>query len=284
MDFPPAFNFFTHFGCGFVLLRSLYRILNFLGLFLMCTFCFKVFRFWWHSKAAIRFLCDSGGIPRIRFCFHNLVFQVSNSKATPLEKGRDPNSKSSVKKGSNVVGEKGNANSEDGSEGKGEIEREGCNEDEVFDVKTLRKLVKIERKKANAACAELEKERTAAASSAEEAMAMILRLQREKSTAEIQATQFRRMAEEKLDYDQEMIESLQWTITDHETQKCSLEDQLEIYREELKQFMKDEEIDQMEDEVSRGFGYDDDNPDGPDYPNDPDDQVVSSPETEPQTL
>ncbi|KAG5024740.1 hypothetical protein AAZX31_08G064500 [Glycine max] len=279
MDFPPAFNLLTEFGCGFVLLRSLSRIFNLLGLFLMLTFCFKLLRFGWNTKGSIRFLCDSGGIPKLRFCLDNVAREkVSKAKTKPLKKPRHPTSSSSFRRRPNESGERGNAVSDDGSEGKVENEREGCNEDEVFDVMTLRRIVRMERQKANAACADLEKERTAASSSAEEAMAMILRLQSEKSAAEIQATQFRRMAEQKLDYDQEVIESLQWTITQHEFQKCEVEDRIGMCKEELRQFMRDDEIERIEDEVSRCFMCDNDNddPDG--------NSVGSSPETESQTL
>ncbi|XP_014508248.1 probable myosin-binding protein 6 [Vigna radiata var. radiata] len=280
MDFPPALNLLTQFGCGFVLLRSLSLVFNFLGVLLMLSFWFKVWRFSWNSKSAIRFLCTSGGAPQIRFCLDKVAWGVSKAKTAPLRKARPSRSSSSIRKRTNGSRERGNAGSEDGSEGKGENEKESGNEDEVLDVMTLKNFVKMERQKANAACADLEKERTAAASSAEEAMAMILRLQNEKSAVEIQATQFRRMAEQKLDYDQEVIESLQWTITQHEVQKCELEDQMEICREELRQFMRDEDIEQLEVEVSRDYMYDDEEEDGDRYDN----SVVSSPETEPQTL
>lgn len=127
-------------------------------------------------------------------------------------------------------------------------------EDEVFDVMTLRKMVKVERQRFHAACAEIEKERVAASSAAEETMAMILRLQSEKSSVEIQANQFRRMVEQKQEYDQEVIESLRWTIMQHESQKSLLEDQLGIYREKLSHYMTDDEIDQLEGvDSSRGF-------------------------------
>lgn len=242
---------------------------------LMLAFCFKVLRFGWRVKGSIRFLCDFGGVPRIRLCLENMVWEVSKPKAAPLEKGRDPNSNSSNRKGPNVGGERVSATPEDGCEGKDESDREVRDEDEVFDVMTLRRLVKIQRKKANAACAELEEERTAASSSAEEAMAMILRLQSEKSSAEIQANQFRRMAEQKLEYDQEVIESLQWTITQHESQRNLLAEQLGVYREELKQYMGEDEIDQLEIDDSRGR----------DFENETDGSVVSaSSETESQTL
>ncbi|XWS63067.1 hypothetical protein CRYUN_Cryun06bG0064800 [Craigia yunnanensis] len=61
-----------------------------------------------------------------------------------------------------------------------------CPEDEEFDVMALRKLVKIERR-TKAACQELEEERIAAASAADEAISMILRLQSEKNSMEIDA-------------------------------------------------------------------------------------------------
>ncbi|KAK7368863.1 hypothetical protein VNO80_10895 [Phaseolus coccineus] len=284
MDFPPALNLLTQFGCGFVLLRSLSRVFNIFGLFLMLTFWFKVWRFGWNSKSAIRFVCASGGVPKVRFCLDKVAWEVFKAKTGPLKKARRPRS-SSIRKRSNGSRQRANAGSEDGSEVKGENEREVGNEEEEFDVMTLRKLVKTERLKANAACTDLETERTAAASSAEEAMAMILRLQNEKSAAEIQATQFRRMAEQKLDYDQEVIESLQWTITQHEVQKCDLEDQVEICRQDLRQFMSDEDIEKLEVEVSREYMYDEEEEEDGGGDGDGDgNSVVSSPQTESQIL
>ncbi|CAJ1936159.1 unnamed protein product [Sphenostylis stenocarpa] len=285
MDFPPVLNLLTQFGCGFVLLRSLSRFFNILGLFLMLTFWFKVWRFGWNSKSAVRFLCDSGTVPKIRFCLDKVAWGGSKAKTRPFKKVRRPRSSSSIRRRSKSSRQRGNAGSEDGSEGRGENERDIGLEDEVYDVTTLRKMVKIERLKANAACADLETERTAAASSAEEAMAMILRLQNEKSSAEIQATQFRRMTEQKLDYDQEVIESLQWTITQHELQKAELEDQVEICRDDLRQFMRDEDIEQIEVEVSRDYTYNDDDDDDDGGGGDCDgNSVVSSPGTESQIL
>lgn len=119
-------------------------------------------------------------------------------------------------------------------------------EDEMFDVMSLRKLVKFERQRFHAACAEIEKERSAASSAAEEAMAMILRLQSEKSAVEIQANQFRRMVEQKQEYDQEVIESLRWTVRQLEYQKSVMEEQVLVYREKLREYMRDDEIEQIE--------------------------------------
>ncbi|CAJ1961368.1 unnamed protein product [Sphenostylis stenocarpa] len=120
--------------------------------------------------------------------------------------------------------------------------REENLEDEVFDIMSLRSLVKAERQRFNAACAEIEKERGAAASAAEEAMAMILRLQSEKSAVEIQAKQFRRVVEQKQEYDLEVIESLQWTVEQVESQKNLLERQLGVLRERLRDYINEYEI------------------------------------------
>ncbi|KAK9942935.1 hypothetical protein M0R45_008577 [Rubus argutus] len=106
-----------------------------------------------------------------------------------------------------------------------------CKEDEVFDVLSLRKLVKIERQRGNEAHAELEKERRAAASAAEEAMAMILRLQNEKSSTEIQANHYRLIAEQKQQYNESAIQSLQWLIMKHESERSLMEQPLKLCRQ-----------------------------------------------------
>lgn len=267
MNLALPLNFLTQFGCSFVLLSCLYRLLNFLGMFLMLGFCFKILHFGWHFKGALRFLCDFGRIPTIRLCLENFVLEVSKKKIPSLENGSDPNTNSSTQK-------RLNGRLEDRLERKDDSEMQVPDVDEVFDVITLRKLIKIERRKANAAFAELDKERTAASSSAEEAMAMILRLQSEKSSAEIQANQFRRMAEQKLEYDDEVIESLEWTISRHESHRSVLEEQLRVYREELKQYLGEDGINQLEADVSRDRSFE----------NEAVDSVVSSSENGSPTL
>ncbi|XP_017190407.2 protein FLOURY 1-like [Malus domestica] len=102
-------------------------------------------------------------------------------------------------------------------------------------------MVKVERRRRNEARVELEKERMAAASAAEEAMAMILRLQNEKSCTEIQAKQYRQMAEQKQQYDEVMFRSMQWIIMKHESERSLLEEQLRLYRQKLQQCLKGDE-------------------------------------------
>ncbi|KAL1214326.1 Protein FLOURY 1-like [Cardamine amara subsp. amara] len=102
--------------------------------------------------------------------------------------------------------EKNNEESED------EESRSRSDEDQVFDVITLRTMVKRERRRGDCMRIELEKERRAAESAAEEAMAMLLKLRMEKSVVEMEAKQYKRVAEQKQVYDQEVIQSLQWML------------------------------------------------------------------------
>ncbi|KAL3506393.1 hypothetical protein ACH5RR_031775 [Cinchona calisaya] len=78
---------------------------------------------------------------------------------------------------------------------------------------------------------ELEKERNAAASAADEAMAMIQRLQEEKASIEMEARQYHRMIEEKSAYDAEEMNILKEIIVRREREKHFLEKEVEAYRQ-----------------------------------------------------
>ncbi|OVA15255.1 Zein-binding domain [Macleaya cordata] len=118
--------------------------------------------------------------------------------------------------------------------------------DEEMGIEALKKALKIEREQKNAATSELEKERTSAASAANEAMAMILRLQNEKSSREIEANQYRRLTEQKQQYDQEEIRSLQWVIYKHELERSILENQLKLCKEKLNHYLKIDELEEFD--------------------------------------
>ncbi|XP_021745901.1 uncharacterized protein LOC110711786 isoform X1 [Chenopodium quinoa] len=77
---------------------------------------------------------------------------------------------------------------------------------------------------------ELEQERLAAASAADEAMAMISRLQEEKASIEIEARQYQRILEEKSVYDAEEMDILKEIIVRREREKHFLEKEVEAYR------------------------------------------------------
>lgn len=148
-----------------------------------------------------------------------------------------PESHESVTGKALVRGSAGKANKlvEEEDEEEEEEDREcSCLEDEVFDVLALRKMVKIERRRAIAATKELEKERIAAASAADEAMSLILRLQSEKSAIEMTANQDRRLAEQKQQYDWEVIESLRRMVASQESRRRALEERLRSCRRRLR--------------------------------------------------
>jgi len=90
-----------------------------------------------------------------------------------------------------------------------------------------------EREARKALYLELEKERNAAATAAEETMAMISRLQKEKASIEMEARQFKSIAEEKSVYDEEAIEILKEILVRREREKLDLEDEVDMYRQSL---------------------------------------------------
>ncbi|KAK4271345.1 hypothetical protein QN277_020051 [Acacia crassicarpa] len=230
--FSSTFKFFTQaseIGCGFLLLGSFSRVFNVFGMILIFVFCMKILHLGWHSGGLIRYLCEFGGKPR-------------NRLHLKLKSSQNPNSPNKT----NLLVDKDNSNGYVNPKEGEHHDREVHDEDEVFDVMTLRKLVKIERQRANKAYEELEKERTASSSAADEAMAMILRLQSEKSSVEIQSNQYRRVAEQKQEYDQNVIDSLRLTIKEQESERDLLHDRLKLYREKLSQLISEDEIDQLD--------------------------------------
>lgn len=98
---------------------------------------------------------------------------------------------------------------------------------------------------------ELEKERSAAATAADEAMAMILRLQEEKASIEMDARQYQRMIEEKTTYDAEEMSILKEILVRREREMHFLEKEIEAYR---KSFIGDEydgmDVDMLDLEVT----------------------------------
>jgi hypothetical protein len=84
---------------------------------------------------------------------------------------------------------------------------------EEGNVQWLKKRLREEKVVKEVALDELEKERRATASAADEAMATIACLRGEKALVEREAKQFREMAQQKQFYDRQVIESLQWVIT-----------------------------------------------------------------------
>ncbi|CAK9141446.1 unnamed protein product [Ilex paraguariensis] len=103
--------------------------------------------------------------------------------------------------------------------------------DEKNAIRILEQALEEEHAARTALYLELEKERSAAASAADEAMAMILRLQEEKASIEMEARQYHRIIEEKSAYDDEEMNILKEILLRREMEKHFLEKEVEAYRQ-----------------------------------------------------
>ncbi|KAJ0755052.1 putative myosin-binding protein [Helianthus annuus] len=98
-------------------------------------------------------------------------------------------------------------------------------------LKQLKKQARLDRKALQSLSMELEEERSASAVAANNAMAMITRLQAEKASVQMEALQYQRMMEEQAQYDQEAIQILQDMLAKRDEQVRVMESELESYRE-----------------------------------------------------
>ena len=97
-------------------------------------------------------------------------------------------------------------------------------------IRTLERALAEEKAACAFLCLELDKERAAAATAADEAMAMISRLQKDKASMEIEARQYERMIDEKFAYDEEEIDILKEILMRRERENHFLEKEIETYR------------------------------------------------------
>ncbi|KAL5562725.1 hypothetical protein UlMin_032472 [Ulmus minor] len=223
MDYAYCLKFLNQtnheLDCGYLMLRLFSRVFNLLVLFLFLGMGLKLL------QVSSR-LSKSLNLMQIICNFRGKAEKLGNGFCSKcdFDEFQDQNFISCKCGGLKFSEDSHHPN----TNGKEEEEECNYNEEEEFNVLELRKLVRKERKRANRAGEELEKERMAAASAAEEAMTMILRLQNEKSCVEMEANQYRLMAEHRKKYDQEVIESLQWIVMRHESERSALEEQLRL--------------------------------------------------------
>ncbi|XP_047949861.1 uncharacterized protein LOC125195723 isoform X2 [Salvia hispanica] len=112
-----------------------------------------------------------------------------------------------------------------------QLEVQSCGGYEKHKIRVLEQALERERVARASLYIELEKERRASASAADEAMAMILRLQEEKALIEMEARQYQRIIEEKSAYDDEEMDIIQEILMRREKEKLFLEKEVETYRE-----------------------------------------------------
>ncbi|KAJ4969255.1 hypothetical protein NE237_015956 [Protea cynaroides] len=97
-------------------------------------------------------------------------------------------------------------------------------------VDRLKRQVEYDRKSMSVLYKELEEERNAASVAANQAMAMITRLQEEKAALHMEALQYLRMMEEQAEYDVEALQKANDLLAEREKEILDLEAELEIYR------------------------------------------------------
>lgn len=81
--------------------------------------------------------------------------------------------------------------------------------------------------------ADLDEERESSATAASEAMGMILRLQREKAVVEMEASHYKRLAEEKICHVEATLEAFEELVSHREMEITSLEFQVQAYKQKL---------------------------------------------------
>ncbi|KAL6968223.1 hypothetical protein U1Q18_034025 [Sarracenia purpurea var. burkii] len=108
----------------------------------------------------------------------------------------------------------------------GEIEDESI-------VDKLKRQVEYDRRCMSTLYKELEEERNASEVAANQAMAMITRLQEEKASLHMEALQYLRMMEEQAEYDMEALEKVNDLLAEKEKEVQDLEAELEFYRVNL---------------------------------------------------
>ncbi|XP_071719642.1 uncharacterized protein [Rutidosis leptorrhynchoides] len=110
-----------------------------------------------------------------------------------------------------------------GSSGLSEIEGES-------DVEKLKRQVGHYQQRLRLLQKELEEERNAAAIAADEAMAMITRLQEEKAALHMEASQYLRMMDEQAEYDMEAVDKANDLVAEKDKEIQDLEAELEYFR------------------------------------------------------
>lgn len=98
------------------------------------------------------------------------------------------------------------------------------------DVASMKEALKTQQKLLQKLYAELEEEREASATAASEALSMILRIQEEKAAEKMEATQYKRMTEEKMQHVERSLLLVKELMYQKDIEIASLEFQVQAYR------------------------------------------------------
>lgn len=105
------------------------------------------------------------------------------------------------------------------------------NEVDVEILNRLKTQIRLDHKSLTELYMELDEERSASNVAANNAMAMITRLQAEKAAVQMEALQYQRMMEEQAEYDEDAIQVLRDELLKRDDDVRALESELEMYRE-----------------------------------------------------
>lgn len=115
-------------------------------------------------------------------------------------------------------------------------------------VDQLKRQIEHDHKCLNSLYKELEEERNAASIAAEEAMAMITRLQEEKAALRMEALHYLRMMEEQAAYDTQALERANDLLAERERELQDLEYELEAYRNNYDDEPEEDDVQQTSDQ------------------------------------
>ncbi|KAI3829735.1 hypothetical protein L1987_03863 [Smallanthus sonchifolius] len=115
------------------------------------------------------------------------------------------------------------------------------------DLEKLKRQMEYDQEQLRLLHKELEEERNAAAIAADEAMAMITRLQEEKSALHMEALQYLRMMDEQAEYDMEALDKANDLVTEKDKEIQDLEAELEYFRS-----LYDDELNFKENHMGNG--------------------------------
>lgn len=132
------------------------------------------------------------------------------------------------------------------------MESNSMNEDGDSILHHLKRQVRLDRKSLMALYMELDEERSASAVAANNAMAMITRLQAEKAAVQMEALQYQRMMEEQAEYDQEALQATNDMLVKREEDLKVLHAEVEAYREKYG-LLKEEDFKRRQDEADEEY-------------------------------
>ncbi|CAF1880224.1 BnaC02g01950D [Brassica napus] len=115
----------------------------------------------------------------------------------------------------------------------------------------LRETVASQRESIQDLYSELDEERNAASTAANEAMSMILRLQREKAEVEMELRQFKRFSEEKMEHDRQELLALEDLVYKREQTIQALTFEAQAYRHRMMSYGFSEDAEVDDDDVEK---------------------------------